>query len=142
MEMRAIDCYNLGNVLRIFLSASEDLSDVHGEDWNDIGTNDPVYLEYVDGYIDFSYGFDKRVKTCDDYLSDSRFRTKEQMKMGLFPMAIIIDYNDILKTIYCDFERFMASKNVDKIYFGDIFSDSNKIVMKPEGENDHNWMFK
>lgn len=136
MEMRAIDCYSLGNVLRIFLSASEDLSNVHGDDWDDIGANDPVYLEYVDGYIDFFYGFDKRVKTCDDYLFDSRFRTKEQMKMGLFPMAIIVNYDDLY---CCD---FMESKNADRIYFGDIFSDSNKIVMKPEGENDHNWMFK
>lgn len=133
MEMKAIDCYSLGNVLRIFLSSSDDLSDVHGDDWDDMESTDPVYIDYVDGYIDFFYGFDKRVFTYEDYLSH---KTKDEMKMGLFPMAIIANYDDL----YC-FD-FMESKNIDRIYFGDIFSDSNKIVMKPEGENDHNWMFK
>ena len=82
--MRAVDINPKGNVIRVYLTNREDLSEVWGDDWDDQGCTDTVYSKYVDGYKDIIFNFHTEVFNCEDYIDGYNARAcKEDMKKTL-----------------------------------------------------------
>lgn len=141
--MRAIDFLAKGNVIRVFLSNKEDLSKVHGDDWNDSGQFETVYSDYVDGYKDYLFPFGKTVCTCEGYINAYK-GCKNDMKAQKFPMFVVTDKYD--RWCSDEFETMSMGRNNDlKIYFGD---EMEPDVISPYGEDDndrwnkYDWMRK
>ena len=130
--MRAVDINPKGNVIRIYLTNREDLSEVWGDDWDDQGCTDTVYSKYVDGYKDIIFNFHTEVFNCEDYINGYNTRAcKEDMKNGMFPMIAAIPSEKIKDRYGLEFKDVMAMKDAIKIYFGDelepdeIYTDTN-----------------
>ena len=141
--MRAIDFLARGNVIRVFLSDKEDLSKVHGDDWNDSGQFETVYSDYVDGYKDYLFPFGKTVCTCEGYINAYK-SCKNDMKAQKFPMFVVTDKYD--RWCSDEFETMSMGRDNDlKIYFGD---EMEPDVISPYGEDDndrwnkYDWMRK
>lgn len=141
--MRAIDFLAKGNVIRVFLSNKEDLSKVHGDDWNDSGQFETVYSDYVDGYKDYLFPFGKTVCTCEGYINAYK-GCKNDMKAQKFPMFVVTDKYD--RWCSDEFETMSMGRNNDlKIYFGDEM-EPDVISHYSEDDNDrwnkYDWMRK
>ena len=118
--MRAVDINPKGNVIRIYLTNREDLSEVWGDDWDDQGCTDTVYSKYVDGYKDIIFNFHTEVFNCEDYIDGyNTHACKEDMKNGMFPMITAIPAEKIKDRYGLGFKDIMAMKDATKIYFGD-----------------------
>lgn len=134
--MRAIDFIPKGNVIRVLLTNREDLSDVHGDDWDDRGQFDNVYCHYVDGYKDFVFDFSKLVVTCQSYIEACN-GCKDDMKECFFPMFLVID--ETREYFDTSFANLMGRKNGFKVYFGDEFEPDE---VSPFVEGEYKWYEK
>lgn len=133
--MKAIDIKAKGNVVRVYLTDREDLTEVGGDDWNDIGATDLVYDRFVDGYKDFIFDFHYLVFNCEEYIDGYNSRgCKDDMKAGLFPMVVAVPEEAVKDKFCLEFKDVMAMKNAIKIYFGDEIEPDS---VNPYGHDDY-----
>ena len=145
--MQIIDFERKGNVIRFYLGektedwgwTNKDYKDstgktpdwlkpsdtYYGDDWNDKPYEHnagKVYDEYIKGYFDLVVPFDYLVlEPCNGVLN-SNF-SKDDMADRKLPCIIIVSKEEYKDDYDLSFTRYVGSKNVTKIYFGDDISN-------------------
>lgn len=125
--MKIIDFERKGNVIRFYLGEDE-LKDWYGDDWDDAPYEHNagrVYDEFVAGYRDMAIPFDYTVmEPCTGQLNSHW--CKLDMVARAVPCIIIVPnkleeehwYNN-------DFNDYVGSAEVQRIYFGDKLGGAN-----------------
>lgn len=116
-EREILDCTTKGNVIRFYLGKH---GTQWGDDWDDpIDNCGTVYMQYVGATVDLYVPYNDIVLTAMDvsYQYYSGF-SKEQMRAGCFPCAIIVP--DKIQQNFCDltFEKCLGGADVLKFYCG------------------------
>lgn len=123
--MKIIDFQKKGNVVRFYLG-DDNLSDWHGDDWNDYpyehnaGT---VYDEYVSGHRDIAFPFDSFViEPCEGVFNSDW--CKDDMVARRVPCIIVVP-KEIAETSWYenDFKHWASADGIQRFYFGDKMED-------------------
>ena len=116
-ERETLDCTTKGNVIRFYLGKH---GEQWGDDWDDpIDNAGTVYMQYVGATVDLYVPYNDIVLTAMDvsYQYYSGF-SKEQMRAGCFPCAIIVP-EKIQQNFYdLTFEKCQGGADVLKFYCG------------------------
>lgn len=123
-EREILDCTTKGNVIRFYLGKN---GTQWGDDWGDPFDNaGTVYMQYVGATVDMYVPYNDVVLTAMDvsYQYYSGF-SKEQMRDGCFPCAIIVP--EKIQQNFCDltFEKCQGGADVLKYYCGQTLSLEN-----------------
>ena len=123
-EREILDCTTKGNVVRFYLGKN---GEQWGDDWSDPFDNaGTVYMQYVGATVDMYVPYTDTVLTAMDvsYNYYSGF-SKEQMRNGCFPCAIIVP--EKIQQNFCDltFEKCQGGADVLKFYCGQTLSLNN-----------------
>lgn len=131
-----LDFNKKSNMVRFYLGDKED--DYWGDDWDDAPYEHnagEVYSSYVKDCVDIVFPFDALVlEPCDGAWNGNSSYSKEDMKKRRVPCIIVVPISVLNETgpWYDDFEYWVGSDKVRKIYFGDniyeIFSSAQKIM--------------
>ena len=116
-EREILDCTTRGNVIRFYLGKN---GEQWGDDWSDPFDNaGTVYMRYVGATVDMYVPYNDVILTAMDvsYQYYSGF-SKEQMRDGCFPCAIIVP--EKIQQNFCDltFEKCQGGADVHKYYCG------------------------
>ncbi len=119
--MKIIDFARKGNVMRFYLGA-DDLTDWHGDDWNDRPYEynaGQVYDRFIAGHRDIVFPFDTAVlEPCCGVLNSEW--SKDDMKARRVPCVIVVP-QAVLQDHWSseDFNEFIGDDRVRRVYFGD-----------------------
>ena len=119
--MKIIDFSKKGNLVRFYLG-KDDCNDYWGDDWDDAPYDcnaEEVYDEYVCAIADVAFDFDSLVlEPCNSYHLNCSY-TKEDMIKRNVPCLIIVPEEVHEHSFQDQFDDWVSSDNVAKIYFGD-----------------------
>lgn len=117
--MKIIDFEKSGNVVR-FYYGEDDLSEWHGDDWNDTPYEHnagEVYDEFVSGWFDVAWDAAWLVLEPCDGTCNSRY-CKDDMREQKVPCIVVAKPDE--SDYFADFARYVADLNAYKIYFGEV----------------------
>lgn len=126
MEYRIIDVSIRGNVIRLYLSNLQDISQADGDDWDDAPYGDnagPVYAQYYQAIADIALQLNYSISEPADS-STTLYISRDDFKTQIAPLVVITStqwYG------FSDYILHVGEKNAIKIYFGDFYKDIQNI---------------